>query len=107
MCVDDALRRLTVAHPQNQPLPRAVPSTAVQDRAIRKEGCAKFRAQSLSTIMDRYLLRIASYLLKGYDLCPNSVFTDSLDKTRIVKTPRIVPNGMKMHSTHAVTNANM
>src|SRR5438034_1190453 len=36
----------------------------------------------------------------------NNVFTDSRDSTMIVNTPRIVPNGTKMHSTHATTNAN-
>jgi hypothetical protein len=33
----------------------------------------------------------------------NNVFTDSRESAIIVKTPRIVPNGMKRHSTHAIT----
>src|SRR5437762_6547105 len=36
----------------------------------------------------------------------NSVFTDWRASTIIVNTPRIVPNGTKMHSIQATTNAN-
>jgi hypothetical protein len=36
----------------------------------------------------------------------NSVFTDWRESTIIVNTPRIVPNGTKMHSMQATTNAN-
>src|SRR5438067_5555469 len=36
----------------------------------------------------------------------NNVFTASRDSTIIVNTPRIVPNGTKMHSIQATTNAN-
>jgi hypothetical protein len=38
--------------------------------------------------------------------CENNVFSDSRDSTIIVNTPRIAPNGTKMHSMHATTNAN-
>jgi hypothetical protein len=33
----------------------------------------------------------------------NSAFTDSRESTIIVKTPRIVPKGMKRHSIQAIT----
>src|SRR5207249_9612463 len=33
----------------------------------------------------------------------NNAFTDSRESAIIVKTPRIVPKGMKRHSTHAIT----
>ncbi len=36
----------------------------------------------------------------------NNAFTDSRERTTIVNTPRIVPNGMKRHSMHAMTRAN-
>ena len=34
---------------------------------------------------------------------PNSCFTESRTSTMMVKTPRTVPTGMKMHSTPAIT----
>src|SRR5947208_15076998 len=37
----------------------------------------------------------------------NNAFTDSRESATIVKTPRIVPNGMKRHSRHAMTSANV
>jgi hypothetical protein len=42
------------------------------------------------------------------DVCvaANNAFTDSRESTMIVNTPRIVPKGMKRHSTHAIVNAN-
>src|SRR6266478_1368210 len=38
--------------------------------------------------------------------CPieNNALTDSRESATIVKTPRIVPKGMKKHSTQATTN---
>src|SRR6266567_2448224 len=36
----------------------------------------------------------------------NNPRTDSRESTTIVKTPRIVPNGMKRHSMQAITKAN-
>ena len=36
----------------------------------------------------------------------NSSFTDSRKSATIVKTLRIVPNGMKRHSMQAITSAN-
>jgi hypothetical protein len=38
---------------------------------------------------------------------PKICFTLGRDKTRIVKMPRIVPNGMKMHEIAAITKQNM
>src|SRR5439155_12571275 len=35
----------------------------------------------------------------------NNSFTDSRDSAIIVKTPRIVPKGMKRHSIQAITSA--
>ena len=35
----------------------------------------------------------------------NNAFTDSRESVTIVKTPRIVPNGIKRHSTQAITSA--
>ena len=36
----------------------------------------------------------------------NSAFTDSRESTIMVKTPRIVPKGINMHSMQATTNTN-
>src|SRR5438477_424619 len=46
------------------------------------------------------------YLQPGACSDENNVITDSRESTIIVNTPRIVPNGTKMHSIHATTNAN-
>ena len=42
----------------------------------------------------------------GADAVENNVFTDSRESAIIVKTPRIVPKGMKRHSIQAITSAN-
>src|SRR5207249_9645969 len=66
------------------------------------------RAKSpVACFISRSLGGVPASFQHGGCAVANNAFTDSRESATIVKTPRIVPNGIKRHSTHAITSANV
>src|SRR6266540_4416413 len=74
-------------------------------------GMREFRALIVSVLENLGSRETLPVCASTFQLCAsaavkNSAFTDSRERTIIVKTPRIVPKGIKRHSMQAITNAN-